>query len=250
MRFRSAQRKIARAIELTEEVSTLLVTEPPYGYFLEINTVSGMKATLSKPDEEALETIVIRCGDILHNLRSALDHAYWEAVSPHINQSARIQFPFAKSSSKLEQTLKSSSANKVSEKFYLAIESIRPYAGEGGNTLLHLIHEMNIIDKHKFPTPVGDFTKISSENIRRLVPDFPRGIINCQFGQNGKDVCWQGAPTQYVLAPTYIYKKLDVRVGLMFSISEPHFHAPVIDTLRSMAKEVQSILSVMDNSML
>ena len=251
MRFRSAHTKIARARELTREVATLLVKQPPYGYFLEINTVSNMKATFSKPDDEALDVIVIRCGEILHNLRSALDHAYWEAVSVYVDESSQsaIQFPFAKEKSKLEQAIKSRLAHKVSEDFYLAIESIRPYAGEGGNTLLNLIHEINIVDKHKFPTPVGDFTRISSDHIRRLVPDFPRGIVNCSFGQCHRDVSWQGAPTKYILAPTYIYKKLDVPVGLVFSIREPYFHAPVIDTLKNMADEVERILNIMSNSL-
>lgn len=252
MIFRSAHTRIARARELTKELSTLLVKQPPYGYFLEINTVSDMKATFSKSDDEALDVIVIRCGEILHNLRSALDHAYWEAVSVHVDESSKgaIQFPFAKNKSKLGQAIRSRLAHKVSDNFYLAIESIKPYAGEGGNTLLNLIHEINIVDKHRFPTPVGDFTKISSAHIRSLVPDFPRGIINCEFGQNYRDISWQGVPTEYILAPTYIYKKLDVHVGLIFSISEPYFRAPVIDTLKNMADEVERILNIMSNSLL
>lgn len=260
MEFRSAKSKIARAKELTEEVCALLATNPPYSYCLETDISTGQRSTFAKRDEDALDKVVIRCGDILHNLRSALDHAYWEAVSPFIDDSSKhgaIQFPFAKDASKLESAIRSRLAHKVSNEFYLAIEGVKPHAGIGGNTLLNLVHEINIVDKHKFPTPVGDFTRISSDQLCVHVPDFPKGMVNCGFGQNGRDVVWHGrffdAKTIGELIPhskSVFHKKLDVPVGLMFSIPEPWFNAPVIDTLKKMTDEIERILNVMKDSII
>ena len=63
-----------------------------------------------------MDTVVIRCGEVLHNLRSAIDHAYWEAVSPCIEDASKhsaIQFPFAKDGSKLESAIKRSDGATV-----------------------------------------------------------------------------------------------------------------------------------------
>lgn len=258
MEFRSAKSKIARARELTDEVYVLLAKNPPYSYCLETDISSGKRATFAKLNEEALDKVVIRCGEILHNLRSALDHAYWEAVSPHIDDSSKhgaIQFPFAKDKSKLDAAIKSRLAHKVSNDFYLAIEGLKPHAGDGGNTLLNLVHEINIVDKHKFPTPVGDFTRISSEQICKQVPDFPMGMVNCVFGQNFRDVAWSvrffDVKNIGELTPksdSIFHKEIDVPIELMFSIKQPLFHAPVIDTLQKMTNEIERILNVMNDS--
>lgn len=134
----------------------------------------------------------------------------------------------------------------------MAIESIKPFSGEGGNQILNLVHEINIVDKHKFPTSVGDFTRISSSQISSQIPDFPKGMVNCGFGQNGRDVVWTGrffdtSSLGEIVPPNMdiFHKKLDVHVGLMFSIREPSFHASVIDTLYIMADELQRIIDVM-----
>lgn len=255
MEFRSAKLKIDRAREQIREIESFVEDNPPYSYCLETNITTSQRATFAKKNDNALDTVVIRCGEVLHNLRSAIDHAYWDAVSPCIEDASKhgaIQFPFAKDGSKLESAIKSRLAHKVSNNFYLAIESIKPFAGEGGNKIFNLVHEINIVDKHKFPTPVGDFTRISSSKISSQIPDFPKGIIDGGFGQNGRDVVWTGrifdtSSLGKIVPPTMdlFHKKLDVSVGLMFSIKEPQFHAPVIDTLYNMADELQRIIDVM-----
>lgn len=259
MEFRSANAKIERARELIGEIEALQVAEPAYTYCLETDIRTGQRATFAKCNQDALDKIVIRCGDVLHNLRSSLDHAYWESVSPYVGDNVNhvaIQFPFAKNESKLKSAIKSRLAHKVSQDFYEAIESLKPHAGGNGNLLLNLVHEINIIDKHKFPTPVGDFTKISSTQIFTQIPDFPSGLVNCGFGQNRRDVVWKSRMYNVesigeIVPPTtcIFHKILDLPVGLAFSIKEPKYYSPVVGTLKNMANEVERILDVMNEAL-
>ena len=255
-KFKNAYLKIDRSRELIAEISEFVVKNPPYTYALETNTITNERATFAKVSQFSIDKVVILCGDVFHNLSSALDYAYWEAVSPHVadvSKHKNIQFPFAKDSTKLEAAVKSRFAHQVSRNFYNGILAVKPHAGDGGNILLNLIHETNIVDKHKFPIPVGDFTKISSEMIRKQVPDFPAGLINCAFGQNKRDVAWKSKlfnPSDIgEIVPPFtclFHKPLNVPVDLVFSIHEPRYTEPVIVTFQNMVIEVKKILRIMD----
>jgi hypothetical protein len=256
--FRVAKSKVERARELTSEIGEFITKTPPYTYCLETDTSSGQRATFAKKNINALDKVVIRCGDVFHNLRSALDHAYYESVSLFIPESSygALQFPFSKSEEKLEATIKSRLAHKVSDDFVAVIHSVKPFSGDDGNVLLNLIHEINIIDKHKLPIPTGDFTKISSHQLFHQIPDFPQGLTDCAFGQNGRDVVWRGKFFDVktlgdVVAPTnnLYHKRLNVPVGLNFSLPEVNYFHPVMDTLECMANEVERILSLMANAL-
>ncbi|EDP99778.1 hypothetical protein [Shewanella benthica] len=252
--FRVAKSKIERARELTSEIDALINTTPPYTYCLETDTNSGQRATFAKKNINALDKVVIRCGDVFHNLRSALDQAYFESVSAHVPEKSHgaLQFPFSKSKEKLESTIKSRLAHKVNSDFAEVIESVKPFSGKEGNLLLNLIHEVNIIDKHKLPIPTGEFTRISSHQLCSQIPDFPKGINNCGFGQNGRDVVWKGKffdvkTLGEIVPPTnHLYHKaLDVPVGLNFSFPNEGYFQPVIETLNLMSDEIERILELM-----
>lgn len=265
MKFKSAENKIRRARELIAEIANYLVTDPPYSYFLETNTTTLEKATFAKVNEESFDMIVTRCGDVIHNLRSALDHAYWQAVSPHVEEKnhKRIQFPFAKDIDNIHQTIKGSLGNDVSNmsnEFYSAIASVKPYAGKSGNVLLYLIHKINIEDKHKFPIAAGDLTKLSSARIRELVPDFPSNInmtnVSIFDSYATRVFVWRGflfhpyfigdavPPTTYLF-----HKKLDIPVDIVFTFPELDIRTSIVETLKDMTNEVERVLSVMSESL-
>lgn len=258
MKFRVAKSKIERARELTSGISEFIIATPPYTYCLETDTNSGQRATFAKKNINSLDKVVVRCGDVFHNLRSALDQAYFESVSLYIPESSHgaLQFPFSKSEAKLESTINSRLAHKVNEDFVRVIESVKPFPGKGGNVLLNLIHEINIIDKHKLPIPAGDFTQISSQQLCSQIPDFPKGLTNCAFGQNGRDVVWRGhlfdvkTLGEIVIPTTHLYHKaLNVPVGLNFSFRDIGYFQPVTDTLVQMANEIERIVELMANAL-
>jgi hypothetical protein len=87
-------------------------------------------------------------GDVIHNLRAALDHlaGHLVIVGSGKEPSRRIEFPIAKD----EATYEAEKARKVEGMRPEAIEAIdrlKPY--KGGNDALWRIHELDNIDKHR-----------------------------------------------------------------------------------------------------
>ena len=183
----SAALKIDRATEHVNELNELFQKQRPFSYILETNTKTGQRATFAKKNEAVIHRAALICGDVIHNLRSALDHAYWEVVSPVATTEKErrlLQFPFSETEARLDETVKTRLADRVSPSFYQTLIDLKPHGEPGGNELLSLIHKLDIIDKHKLLIPTGDYTRLSSEMLIKQVPDFPRGLINCGFGQN------------------------------------------------------------------
>jgi hypothetical protein len=92
--------------------------------------------------------VMAAAGDIVHNLRSSLDHLAYQLVIVGSSKepSRRIEFPIAKDSA----TYEAEKARKVDGMRELAIkhiDNLKPY--KGGNQLLWRIHELDNIDKHR-----------------------------------------------------------------------------------------------------
>jgi hypothetical protein len=95
------------------------------------------------------------CGDVIQNLRSALDHlAYdvWVRESGGQGSAKKIYFP-------IDEDLAGYSKNRgrktrgISPRSLAVIDSVKPY--KGGNDILWRIHELNNIDKHRLLVTVG-----------------------------------------------------------------------------------------------
>jgi len=90
-------------------------------------------------------------GDIIHNLRSALDHLAYQLVMVGTNDAVplhprRIQFPIAESFSAYESR-KARKVEGMRDDAKLAIDNAKPY--KGGNDALWRIHELDNTDKHR-----------------------------------------------------------------------------------------------------
>lgn len=86
-------------------------------------------------------------GDVIHNLRSALDHLACELVrANHGTITTDTAFPISDDPTKfnahLHRRLKDASPAAIS-----AVERINPY--KGGNDDLWRIHHLDIVDKHR-----------------------------------------------------------------------------------------------------
>ena len=93
--------------------------------------------------------ILTTTGDVIHNLRSALDHLAYQLVlvgTPGVEPSRQVEFPIAKD----EATYETDKPRKVKGMQLRAIEAIdrlRPY--HGGTEAFWRIHELDNIDKHR-----------------------------------------------------------------------------------------------------
>jgi hypothetical protein len=111
---------------------------------------------LGNPDFKTVPTlsfdVVAISGDLIHNLRSALDHLAQQLVfvgSPHLTTSTisrHIGFPIAKSVTDYE-TIKAGKVEGMRPEAKEAIDRLKPY--KGGNDPLWRVHELDNIDKHR-----------------------------------------------------------------------------------------------------
>jgi hypothetical protein len=254
----SAALKIHRATEHVNELNVLFQKQRPFAYILETNTKTGERATFAKRNESVIHRAAVICGDAIHNLRAALDHAYWDIVSPFAANDweiRSIQFPFSETEAGLDKAVKKRLADRVSPSFYQALLDLKPHGEPGGNECLALIHILDILDKHKLLIPTGDYTRISSEMLIKQVPDFPRGLVNCGFGKNNRDVAWNISPMNRAQRRSaripdtgILEQKLDVPVDIVFSVTGSVHFRPVIPTLHKLIDVANSTIHVMRNS--
>lgn len=248
----SADLKIQRAEKHYAELSALIKKRKPFRYFVETNFKTGEKATFAKKDNEVANQAAIIIGDIIHNLRSALDHTYWQCTEKFAksdSEKKNIQFPITKNEQALKDSVLPGLPSRVSGSFALALQNLKPYR-EGGNRSLCLIHDLDVMDKHKLLIPTGNFTKITSEMIQRQVPDFPAGIVDCGFGNNYRDVGWQVQPMTWTqrrkakIPPSNVLEKeLDVPVETVLSdIDSVRPALEVLQELVDVTKDARQVL--------
>lgn len=257
--FKNSYLKVERAEEILNEIIGKIDSEPPYSYILETDTSTHQRATLARRNDISLDKLVIRCGELFHNLRSAIDQAYFEAISPNVetDKHKAIQFPISKDAESYEQTIKSRLGNKAGEKFYNSLKSLNAFYGEGGNFSLVLLHEINVGDKHKVPTPTGNFSKIDSSVLKQYIPDFPQGFTNCGAGMSRKDVVWTfrfyNPKDIGDLVPPFMHvyqKVIEAPVETWFYINSPPYNGKIVPTLQVLIAETRASLDVMRNGML
>lgn len=256
--FKNSFLKIERAEEILAEIEAKMKLNPPYSYVLETDISTHHRAILARKNSDSLDRLVIRCGELFHNLRSAIDQAYFEAIAPQLPEDKHkgIQFPISKDAGSYEQTIKSRLGDKAGQEFFEALKSLKAYHGEGGNFSLVLLHEVNVGDKHKFPTPTGNFSRINSRMLQEIIPDFPGGLTDCGAGRCKKDVVWTShlynpKDIGTVLPPfMHIYHKtINVPVETWFYIESPRYQGEVLEILRTLTNEVAQSLSILRSAL-
>lgn len=89
----------------------------------------------------------VRCGEILHNLRTALEQTLIEVIVTRDNGvQTGIAFPIGKDEEKFRDALRKQEKRLPPDAVPL-IEALKPY--KGGNNLLWLLHNTNRDDKHR-----------------------------------------------------------------------------------------------------
>jgi hypothetical protein len=144
----------------TLEHTTILTPDPNTGVaphpisFLHPNNFQKVP-TLS------FDTITM-AGDVIHNLRSALDHLAQQLVAVGMEcapvipltpeELRQIEFPIAQTLRKYEAD-KARKIKRMLPEAIQAIDALKPY--EGGNDVLWRIHELDNIDKHRAMFSLG-----------------------------------------------------------------------------------------------
>ena len=106
-------------------------------------------------------------GDALHNLRSAIDCAYYAtALRAGCEVTDKTQLKVFPTREKLVSSIENGSIKRsiLMQKF--VVNDVRPYRtgdkiGEQGNEVLIALHDLNIIDKHIVMLPFVDVTQVN-----------------------------------------------------------------------------------------
>ena len=181
--FKGAKLKVERANchirDLNNEIVGYIKSNP-YRLVVEENTDTGGYNLTMRVKEKIPCSWPSIIGDVIHNLRSALDLMIFEIVSPHTNNTDKIQFPFCSGVNGLEDTITNRQINFAGDKVVNIVRSLKPYPG--GNDLLYAIHDLDIMDKHKgiivASTIMGipNFTLIDDNGAVKA------GFYNCRVG--------------------------------------------------------------------
>jgi hypothetical protein len=253
----SASLKIDRAAKHVIELEALFRKQRPFTYVLETNTKTGQRATFAKRYETIANDSTIIVGDVIHNLRASIDHAYWDATNAFAKsegEKRNIQFPIAPTEKSFLESVIPGLPSRVSEAFVQALTSLKPYREDGGNQALCAIHDLDIIDKHKLLIPTGNYTRITSEIIQREVPDFPGGLTDCGAGSCYRDVVWNIPPMnrQQRRARRFpksgiLEQELKVPVDIVFAVDGFVNYKSVIPTLQHLVKVARETVEAISN---
>jgi hypothetical protein len=150
--------KIDRAKHLKKEMEMALqiffASQP---YKIDTKTDAQSKRLIyyvTRADTVPVEIALIT-GDVIQNLRSALDHLAYKLFtlySGNGTSGSHIYFPIVDNFAQYERE-KGGKTRGIAQQAKVAIDTIRPY--HGGNDTLWKIHKLNIIDKHRLLVTVG-----------------------------------------------------------------------------------------------
>lgn len=160
-----ARIKLARAArhldELREATHRYLESRP--FHVVRNGTVYSVKIVQTVPPEWG--AIV---GDVVHNLRSALDLLAWQLVEAGGGTPSRDTcFPVSQAPNTSESSLQRALAG-ASPSAFRFIRRLKPYPG--GNETLVRLHAVDIVDKHHVILVVGAAHKNVVLNLRMKVP--------------------------------------------------------------------------------
>lgn len=90
-------------------------------------------------------------GDVVHNLRTALDLMACDLVRINGGNSSGVYFPFCESEIDLPSMIKKRNFDRASKAAIETLIKVRPY--KNGNRVLRAIHDFDIQDKHQTIIP-------------------------------------------------------------------------------------------------
>ncbi|MEA3263010.1 MAG: hypothetical protein U9R07_05940 [Pseudomonadota bacterium] len=158
-KFVSARHKLARAkwiIHSLEEGANDWIEKNPASVVHGIDPADGVETVKLVAPMLPVE-IPLSCGEALHHMRGALDHAV-SAMVEHITrlQDRRVNFPFHETKQGFESLRTHAEVGKRHKLFTCAPEiwdkiehSYKPYRSDGGNAHLWAINKLNNADKHR-----------------------------------------------------------------------------------------------------
>jgi hypothetical protein len=178
--------------------------------------------------QDPLEDLATITGDILHNLRSALNLLYCQLVDANRKAlSESDDFPISDSRKKFEAR-RTEIRSRVGKDAAKVLKTLEPY--KGGNDALWRLHKLNIVDKHRLLVTVGVAVSRLDFNIstapRPWMPDSKTPLGRFAFVpetrvvafKDGEEIYWMPYPLGSTLTEGHDKPKFTFEIAL----NEPH----------------------------
>lgn len=188
--------------------------------------------------EEIPEDISCYIGDVIHNLRAALDLLACDLVRRAGGSTKGVYFPFASGPNELEDAIVKRKIGRAGQDIVSIIRTMKPYTG--GNKYLRAIHDLDIADKHIALIPVAtyaglkNFKIISSHGIESL------SVENIRISPIKDGQCIISAPAAANVKPG---QQLNAIVEMTFADGQPLSGEPVLKTLEKLVDVTNDIIS-------
>jgi hypothetical protein len=139
--------------ELMEQIKAFLLRDP---FYLDVaaGPSPNSKIWIVRVREEVPIEFCAIIGDVIHNLRAALDLMAVQLVRLNNKNDDDVYFPFSQSAKTFNDAFKRSKMNRASSKAIALLKSLKPYSD--GNYPLHSLHALDIMDKHQALIPTYD----------------------------------------------------------------------------------------------
>jgi hypothetical protein len=169
---RGATLKVERANKHIAELrKDLIALEEKYTSHIEVDPNTGFQHLIhSVPDLElTLQNLSLVVGDAIHNLRTALDFAWFDTVKRiGALKSSRDtrKFPVRKTRKELEDALHGIEIDTLCpDLFKLLVSEIKPYEGPHASVVC-ILHNLDIADKHMLPLELSSLAEIRGIKMR------------------------------------------------------------------------------------
>ena len=137
---------------------------------LEVETTGSKVTWKMQLSEKPPGIIPLLIGDVIHNLRSALDILICDIAEIRGFGKDKFDFPFAKDKCNLQKKLRKVHSI-IGDDVCEAILDLKPFLG--GDELLRGLHDLDIIDKHRLIVPVY-FAQWRRHDMAKRVTDLMR----------------------------------------------------------------------------
>jgi hypothetical protein len=240
--FASAHLKLKRAKEHIDDLNAQIkefIERSVYEISVQRDSKTGSESVKVSPSKPIPDDFALILGDALHNLKSALDFAWYELTFADTPAKKRHGFPIYPSRTHLEDFLR---YRKEQHSIYrlcdVLLRIIQPYTGGNGDSLFHL-HSLDKIDKHMLLIPQVQIVRIDGLwaedgdgekfGIKwRLVPSGGL-VLNCGKHRNVK-----------------VIKKGQIAATIVFGKGTPMAGHLVIPVLHEFEIAVSSVLKSLD----
>lgn len=187
--YKDARLKVKRAKKhIADFTAAMIALEDACIATIENHAQGGQSLKHEIPNvDNALDELSLIAGDAIHNLRSALDFAWYGTISRCLPDklSDKTKFPVMKTRQDLEGTLHGIGVDtRCPRLFECMVTQIQPYKG-GGNSIVWTLHDLDISDKHLLLLSLDTFTTAEGISVRdadgRLHEGATMGTIGTQF---------------------------------------------------------------------